>query len=100
MKASRINRWLTLAANFGVLIGIMLLLVELDQNAHVVRAQISSERTSQAIDIFMTVAESQALSGTDAMLRASGFPRDTSAMADLTRMQHRQYYWYLMAESI
>lgn len=33
MTADSINQWLTLGANFGVLIAIILLLVELDQSA-------------------------------------------------------------------
>lgn len=32
MDSDRLNRWMTLAANFGVLVGIFLLLVELRQN--------------------------------------------------------------------
>lgn len=32
MDSDRLNRWMTLAANFGVLIGIFLLLIELRQN--------------------------------------------------------------------
>ncbi len=39
MDSNRINRWLSLGANFGVLIGIILLVVELDQNRDMIRAQ-------------------------------------------------------------
>ena len=39
MNTDRLNRWLTLDANNGVLIGIILLIVELDQNRNMVRAQ-------------------------------------------------------------
>ena len=39
MDSNRINRWLSLGANFGVLIGIILLVVELDQNRGMIRAQ-------------------------------------------------------------
>ena len=39
MESDRLNRWLTLGANIGVLIGIILLLVELDQNRDMMRAQ-------------------------------------------------------------
>ena len=33
MKAAKLNRWLTLGANLGVLVGIFLLIAELNQNS-------------------------------------------------------------------
>ena len=39
MNADNVNKWLTLSANIGVVIGLILLLVELDQNSDLVRAQ-------------------------------------------------------------
>ncbi len=98
MTADSINRWLTLGANIGVFVGVILLLVELNQNATVMKAQISNERSSQGIDLFMSVAESQELSRIDAMLQESGFPKDASAVSDLSPAENRQYHWYLMAQ--
>lgn len=43
MNMDRLNRWLTLAANIGVLIGMILLLMELNQNQEIARAQIRNE---------------------------------------------------------
>ncbi len=43
MDSDRLNRWLTLGANVGVLIGIILLIIELDQNRDMMRAQIRNE---------------------------------------------------------
>ena len=97
MTADSMSRWLTFGANFGVLIGIILLLVELDQNATVMKAQISNDRSSQAIDLFMSIAESPELSGIGALLQQSGFPEDTSKIAELTPVQKHQYDWYLRA---
>ncbi len=45
MKADSVNRWLTLGANIGVLAGIILILIELDQNADLMRAQMIQSRT-------------------------------------------------------
>ena len=39
MESERLNRWLTLGANLGVLVGILLLVFELNQNRDLVRAQ-------------------------------------------------------------
>ena len=98
MKADSVNRWLTLGANLGVLIGIILLLVELDQNATMMEAQIWNERTSQGIGLFMSIAESRDLSEIDGLLRDSGFPEDTAAISELNSTQKRQFYWFIRAQ--
>ena len=51
MRADSVNRWLTLGANIGVLIGIILLLAELNQNSTMMRAQTRSEVTAELIDV-------------------------------------------------
>jgi len=51
MTADNVNRWLTLGANIGVLIGIMLLLMELNQNATLMGAEPWNERSGQGIDL-------------------------------------------------
>lgn len=98
MSAGRVGRWLTIGTNLGVFIGIILLLVELTQNAAMMKAQIANERAGQAIEIFMAAAVSPELSGIEATLRESGFPGDTEAVSKLTAEQRRQYYWYLNAQ--
>ena len=50
MDSDRLNRWLTLVANVGVLIGIILILIELDQNAELMRAQITQARSDNVLD--------------------------------------------------
>lgn len=98
MIADSVNRWLTLGANIGVLIGIFVLVAELNQNATVMKAQISNERSGQGVDLFMAIAQSQELSRIDAMLQESGFPENTSALSDLSPTEYRQYRWFLMAQ--
>ena len=44
MDSDRLNRWLTLGANLGVLVGIILILIELNQNADLMRAQMTNAR--------------------------------------------------------
>lgn len=97
MKPDVINRWLTLAANFGVLIGIILLLVELNQNATMMKAQISNERAGQAISIFLAIAESEKLSGIEAGLKDAGFPENASAINKLSHSEQMQYVMFLQA---
>ena len=43
MNTDRLGRWLAVITNFGVLIGIILLLVELNQTQEIARAQIRNE---------------------------------------------------------
>jgi hypothetical protein len=44
MDSDKVNRWLTLGANLGVLAGIILILFELNQNADLMRSQIIQNR--------------------------------------------------------
>jgi len=48
MNADNVNKWLTLSANFGVVIGLILLIVEIGQNTEMMRAQINQSRTDTA----------------------------------------------------
>ena len=49
MNADNVNKWLTLSANIGVVFGLILLLIELDQNNDLVRAQIHQARADAAV---------------------------------------------------
>ena len=62
MKADEINRWLTLGANLGVLIGIFLLVVELDQNRQIMRAQIRNDISQQISDRLLEQSQLQLVS--------------------------------------
>ena len=70
MDSDRVNRWLTLGANIGVLIGIILLLVELDQNRDMLRSQTRNELTMGIVGIMSGYAESSELSNIVARARA------------------------------
>ena len=48
MTSEKVNSWLTLGANFGVIIGLILLIVEIGQNTEMMRAQINQSRTEAA----------------------------------------------------
>jgi len=45
MRADKMNSWLSLAANIGVVIGLILLTIEIGQNTEMMRAQINQSRT-------------------------------------------------------
>ena len=44
MESDRLNRWLTLGANIGVLVGLVVLIVEIGQNTEMMRAQMVQAR--------------------------------------------------------
>jgi hypothetical protein len=62
MDTDKVNRWLTLGANFGVLAGIILLVVELEQNREMMRAQTRNEIAAEIVDLLSQVATSNELS--------------------------------------
>ena len=52
MDSNRLNRWLTLGANIGVLVGIVVLIIEIAQNTEMMRAQMAQERANQIAQKF------------------------------------------------
>ena len=54
MDTDRLNRWLTLGANLGVLTGIILIFIELNQNADLMRAQMVQSRADNLVSSFET----------------------------------------------
>ena len=98
MNAESLNRWLTLGANLGVLIGIILLIAELNQNSTLMRAQLFNERAGHGIAQFMTMAESSELSEISMLLYVAGFPENTAAFSQLSPIQKTQYSWALRAD--
>jgi len=61
MKSERVHGWLTLIANLGVLIGIILLVVELRQNLTTMRAQTRHELSADIVELFSQVAGNEQL---------------------------------------
>jgi hypothetical protein len=68
VDSERLTRWLTVGANLGVLVGIILLIVELDQNRDMMRAQTRHELSMGIVDLLQTPASNEQLA--DLMFRA------------------------------
>ena len=58
MKPEKLNSWLTLGANAGVLIGLILLVYEIRQNSDLMRAQMRQSRSETARDGYQVYMES------------------------------------------
>ena len=61
MDSDRLNRWLALGANIGVLIGIILVVIELDQNRDMMRSQIRYQVFQDEANYNMSVATNRQL---------------------------------------
>ncbi len=55
-RLDRLNRWLTLAANIGVLLGLIVLIFEVRQNADLARATLETAKNDQLAAIELNLA--------------------------------------------
>ena len=69
MNTHKINNWLTFAANIGVILGILLLVFELQQNRDLMKAQIRTEISNGIYDLFTLTAVNPQLA--DVLSRAN-----------------------------
>lgn len=56
-KIDRVNRWLTLAANLGVLLGLIVLIVEVRQSANLVRITLETEKSDAQLMIELRMTD-------------------------------------------
>lgn len=87
MNADTANKWLTLAANIGVLIGIVLLLFELRQNTELARVQVTQMRSDSFVQRRWDHADSQYMAPLIAKLQGLGFPRRVVGRDELTDVE-------------
>jgi len=81
----KLNQWLTLLTNVGVLVGIALLIYELNQNTALTRAEIHEIRAEAKTERQMYLANDGQIASIAAKLFQAGFPRDRDATAALSR---------------
>jgi len=84
MKADQINLWLSTVTNVGVLIGIGLLVVELNQNAELARVEIHSMRAAAKAERQMNLANSGEIVRIFQEANAAGFPENPASLETLT----------------
>jgi hypothetical protein len=97
MNNDRLNRWLSVGANFGVLIGLILLVYEVRQNSDLMRAQISMERTNTNMQILADFANGGDLIPIDVKLQEQieGFPGTLGWSEILTAEEIRRYEFWM-----
>ncbi|MDP3492154.1 MAG: hypothetical protein Q8R82_03505 [Hyphomonadaceae bacterium] len=58
-KLDRLNKWLTLGANVGVVLGLILVFIEVRQNAELTRTQMEQQMNDMLSTIELSIAEPQ-----------------------------------------
>ena len=87
MNTESVNRWLTLGANVGVLVGLILLLIELDQNNDLVRAQIHQARSDAHVLTKWTGADTEFLLPALVKFESAGGLDNPDALDGLTPIE-------------
>lgn len=97
MTTEKLNHWLALGANIGVLIGLLLLVYEVRQNSALMRAQISMERTNTNMQILADFANGGDLIPIDVKLAETveGFPTVLGWSETLTSEEKRRYEFWM-----
>ena len=85
MEMNRLNHWLTLGANLGVVAGLVFLAVELNQNTKATIAAASEVATNQSLDYFALGMDNQVIA------RAR---YKHSVGEDLSAFEKNQLWWH------
>jgi len=94
MGSDKINSWLTLGANLGVLVGIILILMELNQNAALTRAQMVQSRADNLIGSYETRMHSEFWPEIRAKQRAAASTVDWLDSLDPVEYERVQYLYF------
>lgn len=95
MTTDQINKWLTLLTNVGVLIGIALLILELNQNTELARAEMHAMRADAKAERQMNLANSGQISRIAQTAFAAGFPAKSEGLAVLTDEERFRFAGFL-----
>lgn len=85
MKTERLNSWLTLGANLGVVAGLVLLIIEIRQNTAMMESQIHQSRTETAL------SEQQAVFNSDHMPQILAKVSGGEPLTDEERLRYEPY---------
>lgn len=102
MASSKLNEWLTLVANFGVVIGLFLLIFELNHSSQLAEVEAYQTRTRDIQELKLQLALSDSLPGILEKLESLGaealtpveFRRAQAWYGGIMRGMEGQYYQY------
>ena len=98
MDTDRLNQWLTLGANLAVFGGIILILIQLNQNADLMRSQVMQSRTQEREAGYREMIHSDYWSVISAKQSQSADPSEYAA--SLTPVEFQRVRFYYLAEMI
>jgi hypothetical protein len=81
--SDRLNQWLTLVANVGVVDGFVFLGLEIQQNSDAINAQTYQSRAEAAQELSTTIMDSEHFVPLLAKLGSGLFPSDPAVLAEL-----------------
>ncbi len=96
MNTSKFSRWLRFTANIGVVTGLFLLLVEMDQNNDLARAQIHQIRADSWGDFKLAFADSEYLLPAWGRFQDAGGLRNLDALDTLNSIDRARVVQFLM----
>jgi len=99
MDTNKVNKWLSLLANVGVVIGLALLIFEIRQNSDLVRIQIHQARSDAWVAERQDLADSEFLLPALEKLRAAGGRADISALDVLDPLEAARVYRYMQSRA-
>jgi hypothetical protein len=97
MDLEKTNQWLTLLTNIGVLIGLLLLVFELNQNRELMRAQMHASRAEAKATRQIEQANSGEMIRIMYTAYAAGFPNDPNALETLSGEDRFRFGAFLAA---
>jgi hypothetical protein len=100
MNSDRISRWLTVGANLGVLVGIVLILFELNQNADLMQAQMIQARTDQITAKYDGMIHSEFWPAIWAKRRSAKTDREWIASLTPHEYERVKYYYFREYEDL
>ncbi len=96
MNTSKFSRWLRFGANIGVVTGLFLLLVEMDQNNDLARAQIHQIRADSWGDFKLELADSEYLLTAWIKFQEAGGLSNLDALDTLNSIDRARVVQFLM----
>jgi hypothetical protein len=97
LDSDNLNRWLTFGANIAVLAGILLILIELNQNADLMQVQIHQARSDAHVADRMAMADSDHFLEARRKLEDAGGWQDLDSIENLSPLEARRIQEYLAA---
>ncbi len=96
MNTSKFSSWLRFGANVGVVTGLFLLLVEMDQNNDLARAQIHQIRADSWGDFKLELADSEYLLTAWSKFQEAGGLRNPDSLDTLNSMDRARVVQFLL----